>query len=438
MRIGTGFGERLVVFCLTTNSFFTSMLAAKIASVVLVGVFVPNCSTQADQPWRRHTIDASSRGADGVRLADFNGDGRLDIVTGWEEGGVVRMYLHPGAEHCRKVWPGVTVGRGKSPEDAVAVDLDGDGSLDMVSCHEGGFRQVMIHWGPKQSSDDDGDSELLKADNWSSDAVAAASKKSMWMFALPMQVDGRQGIDLIVASKKDGMVGWLESPENPRDPAAWRLHKIVDAGWIMSLIAADMDGDGDDDVLVTDRKGSLRGVYWLEKRLPEDRTDGLPVWQRHDIGLSDGEPMFATVLAARKSMLPEVWVATHNNAIVRFVPSEAQTDWHRSEFTNPFDVGFGKAVAVARDSDRRLIVAHTTEAGAFKVGHKIPAVAWTGIEQADDGQWQAEPWRDVSGLEGVKFDLIHWIDIDGDGDLDLLTCEERDNLGVVWYENRQG
>ena len=33
-------------------------------------------------------IDASSRGADGVRLADVNGDGLMDITTGWEEGGI--------------------------------------------------------------------------------------------------------------------------------------------------------------------------------------------------------------------------------------------------------------------------------------------------------------------------------------------------------------
>jgi hypothetical protein len=27
------------------------------------------------------------------------------------------------------------------------------------------------------------------------------------------------------------------------------------------------------------------------------------------------------------------------------------------------------------------------------------------------------------------------IDVDGDGDLDLMSCEERDQLGVFWYEN---
>ena len=55
-----------------------------------------------DAPWRRHTIDGSSRGADGVRLADVNADGRPDIVTGWEEGGITRVYLNPGFEISKK------------------------------------------------------------------------------------------------------------------------------------------------------------------------------------------------------------------------------------------------------------------------------------------------------------------------------------------------
>ena len=45
---------------------------------------------------------------------------------------------------------------------------------------------------------------------------------------------------------------------------------------------------------------------------------------------------------------------------------------------------------------------------------------------------------DISGPRGIKFDRMELIDLDGDGDLDLLTCEERQDdrgLGVIWYEN---
>ena len=43
--------------------------------------------------------------------------------------------------------------------------------------------------------------------------------------------------------------------------------------------------------------------------------------------------------------------------------------------------------------------------------------------------------HEISGRKGVKFDRLELVDLDADGDLDVLTCEERDNLGVIWYEN---
>ncbi|MCO6453865.1 MAG: VCBS repeat-containing protein [Pirellulaceae bacterium] len=89
------------------------------------------------EPWRRHSIDPSSRGADGVRLADVNADGLPDLATGWEEGGQIRVYTNPGPAGSRQPWPAVTAGSVKSPEDAVLVDLDQYGAVDVVSCCEG-------------------------------------------------------------------------------------------------------------------------------------------------------------------------------------------------------------------------------------------------------------------------------------------------------------
>jgi hypothetical protein len=41
----------------------------------------------------------------------------------------------------------------------------------------------------------------------------------------------------------------------------------------------------------------------------------------------------------------------------------------------------------------------------------------------------------LGGVDGVKHDLVEVLDLDDDGDLDVLTCEEVKNLGVFWYEN---
>jgi hypothetical protein len=44
-------------------------------------------------------------------------------------------------------------------------------------------------------------------------------------------------------------------------------------------------------------------------------------------------------------------------------------------------------------------------------------------------------WKAIGSKNECKFDRMELIDLDADGDLDILTCEERQQLGVVWYEN---
>ncbi|MCG8585099.1 MAG: VCBS repeat-containing protein, partial [Pirellulales bacterium] len=137
--------------------------SAYLRAVVLLIAWSILCLSSRAQ-WKRHTIDASSKGADGVRLGDVNHDGLPDVVTPWEQGGVIRVYLNPGAKHAKKHWPAVTVGKVGGPEDAVFADLDGDGMLDVVSSCEGRTRSVFVHWSPRDMND------ILDASAWTTEA----------------------------------------------------------------------------------------------------------------------------------------------------------------------------------------------------------------------------------------------------------------------------
>lgn len=374
------------------------------------------CQAQA-QPWTRHTIDNSSRGADGVRVADVNGDGLMDLTTGWEEGGVIRVYLNPGPDKSKTPWPAVTVGTVKSPEDAVFADVDGDGKVDVVSSCEGKTRQVFIHWAPNDAD------KYLEASAWQTERLPCADNDQMWMFCLPLQVDGQFGVDLVVGSKgPNASVGLLQAPANPRDATAWKYHRLYDAGWIMSLIARDMDDDGDQDILISDRKGANRGVLWLENPGSGDASGGQR-WKTHRLGAADREVMFLAVGEKGSDYPGSVFAACSGSGIAMLSPPH----WTLTDIPMPANCGTGKGIAVADvNLDGRTDIVFTCEnATGSKSG-----VRW--LSRGEAGKWQD---HQISGPEGIKFDRIELLDLDHDGDLDVITCEERANLGVIWYEN---
>lgn len=377
------------------------------------------------EPWRRHTIDDSSRGADGVRLADVNGDRLADITTGWEEGTQVRVVLNPGPAKAKAKWAAVTVGKVKSAEDAVFADLDGDGAIDVLSSCEGGTRSLFVHWAPANKD------QYLDASSWSTEPIPAAEKQQMWMFALPIDVDGHAGVDVVVGSKGPAAaVSWLQLPANPRKLAEWKLHKLVDAGWIMSLQAHDMDGDGDRDVLFSDRKGKRRGVKWLENPGAKATAGGAP-WPEHVVGGQDREVMFLAVGDLDQDQRSDVVCAVRGRGFAWFQrKSEDGKSWKTHEIEMPDNCGTGKGVAIGDmngDGQQDLVFSCENASGG-KSG-----VRWLSYNKSPaEAKWQD---HEISGPAGVKFDRLELIDLDADGDLDVLTCEERNQLGVVWYEN---
>jgi len=380
----------------------------------------PLAGTVNGAPWSRHTIDASFQGADGTRLADVNGDGRMDIATGWEESGQICVYINPGPENVAEIWPKVTIGSVRNPEDAVLVDLDNDGALDVVSSCEGRMRTVFVHFAPSDPRD------ILDQSAWLTAILPASDNQRQWMFCLPIQFDGLRGVDLVMGSKNEnGAVGWFESPEDPRDLAAWKWHALHPAGWIMSIVPRDMDGDGDDDILISDRRGEGRGCFWLER--PEEASTD---WARHFIGGAGHEVMFLTAVESGTGGVTTVFAAVSDTCLLRLNRDTPQSDvWTESAIPFPEHTGTGKAVAAGDiDLDGTGDLVLSCENSEAK--HGVFWLSGSVVEGAAYTEAHA-----ISGLEGTKFDLVVLYDMDADGDLDVLTCEERENLGVIWYEN---
>ncbi|MDG2124380.1 MAG: VCBS repeat-containing protein [Verrucomicrobiales bacterium] len=366
-------------------------------AMVTIGVFLL-AGGRGSAGWVRHAIDAGGSGkvgADGVRLGDVDGDGLLDVVSGWEQSGEVRIYRNPGSEAVEAAWPVVTVGKVPGVEDACFVDFDGDGVVDVLSCTEGKSRRVFLHRAPGESG------RYFEAAAWQTAEVA---RGEMWMFA-----EVEAGI-VYLGSKGAG----AGVSRGVMAGGRLGLERLADAGWVMSLELVDLDGVGGSELLVTDRKGERRGVW---------EWSGARGMQR--IGGAGREVMFADVGMLDGDGDPDVVVATRDGFWL--VCERSGGDWRETVYPNPMGIRAGKAVAIGDidlDGENDIVMSFNTQQQ-----DKRPGVVWA--KRRGEG-WEA---TDVSGLEGKKFDLVELLDLDGDGDLDILTCEEADNLGVVWYEN---
>ena len=369
------------------------------------------------EAWKRHVIDNTSDGADGTRLADFNGDGLLDIATPWEQGGVIRVYPHPGRDKVRTPWPAITVGQVKSPEDAVFHDLDGDGALDVVSSTEGEERALFIHWSPLEAA------QRLDGAAWQT-VTLPQSRGKQWMYVAPAQVDGQHGPDLVAAGKnEDASIGWFQAPADPRNAGEWQWKPLRQAGWVMSIVNVDLDGDGDLDILYSDRKGDNRGVWWLEH---PDAANVDGEWAHHAVGGLKREAMFLDVGYLDADGVLDIASAVRDGGILLFSRPALDAAWTEREIPLPADGGIAKSVSIA-DVDgngHNDLVVSTVEA---KDKH---AIFW--LDGTPGAHWAP---TDISGLEGTKFDRVEPLDVDGDGDLDFISSEEVEKLGVFWYEN---
>jgi hypothetical protein len=392
-----------------------------------------------DRAWTRHTLDDTLTGADGVRSADVDGDGDEDLIVSWEESGTVRIYENPGASRTAltSAWSYVSFSSGLSNvEDAGLADLDGDGRLDFVAATENGNKNLVVYWAPGSGSD------YWNQANWTQMTLTPASGQE-WMFSRVMDVDGDGRPDIVAGSKNAGAtVSWIKAPADPRVAGSWVKYSMTSAGWIMSLELEDMDGDGDTDVLISDRRagGAAQAVRWLEH--PGTGSPNLTsTWTSHTIAGAGEEVMFLDVADLDGDGLRDIVVpileegATPNDWLLIRRLDATGLNWSVTRRTFGSGTGEGKTLKVLDvNGDGQLdLVAAFGDAISPTIG---------GVWLEHDGDPVAGTWTEhpVTGSVGEKFDRIVPLDLDGDGDLDLVQTDEDENkdstgLGLVVYEN---
>jgi hypothetical protein len=194
-------------------------------------------------------------------VADFDGDGRPDYSVGVRDDNVYWFGLKEGK------WVRHTVGPMPPMLAGLAIDVDRDGRPDIVTGrywyhNDGGGTFTRLEYDPEATTEVH---DLVAAD---------------------VNGDGRE--DLVALGDKIGLY-WTEIPADPRATTPWRKHLVTDdvlvgKEWIHSGFfprgAADLDGDGDVDIVAArywyENEG--RGASWRRHELPFSRKKGPWGW----------------------------------------------------------------------------------------------------------------------------------------------------------------
>jgi hypothetical protein len=363
--------------------------------------------------WECHTIDedASGREPDGARLADFDKDGLSDVVSGFEEGGQVKIYLNPGENDVKSEWPSIIVGTAYDAEDAFGTDIDKDGFQDIIVSSEGEEQCIAVFWSPSNIE------EIKDPSKWTK-MVIPASTGLKWMYSIPWDIN-QDGYTDIVSGGKKGEIGWFQVPSlDPRDPNQWTYTKIDDVNWTMSLLKHDVDGDGNSDLIVSDRYGTDSGAKWYK----------YPAWEKNYFDSTrDDEVMFLSKSDLNKNNKTDLVVPIQEKqiSVIWGLQNPETLTISNKEHVKLGTIKGSKAGDIDLDGCNDIVLSFA-QAYSSKQG-----VGWIKFDEWT-GKWI---WIPISGKKGEKFDQVVLKDVDLDGDLDVITTEEIAGLGVIWYEN---
>ena len=249
--------------------------------------------------FKKQQLDAAFR-SEGVAVADFNNDGKLDIAAGsvyyvapdwqmtpiWEQ---AKEYQPTGYSHSFNNfaedlngdgwadlivvdWPGNQTYWYENPQTAggpwqrrLIADVTNNESPQYVDVDGDGQRELVAATSPKPKQSDAAERYMAVFDRtedpyapWQPTAISKPSAPNTTRYAHGLGVgdinqDGRN--DVVVPQ------GWWEQPADDRSPWAWHAAPLGDQGADMQVY--DFDGDGDNDVLAS--SPHAYGIWWYEQ-----------------------------------------------------------------------------------------------------------------------------------------------------------------------------
>ncbi len=415
--------------------------------------------------WREHRIDdelqsgVPLRGSDGLVVADLDRDGWPDIVSVHESDDV---YDGAPEGHIRIAfgsadpdrWFNVTLAEGPeagAAEDVTIADFNGDGWLDVVAACE--LSHLIYFQNPGLNVRDGKWPRLIPS-------ITLDRGSFIRVFAADFNGDGRPEVatpnkgaqDPTRAAQEPRAISVFEIRGEPLDDGAWVEHVLTEVPWPINAQAVDIDSDGDSDVVA----GSVAQgrAFWFENTgsggtiefvehavaVAEPGAAEPPVVNAFNMDFADlngdGRLDIVTFNTSRLLGIDSAWLEQ---------PAARDAAWsfHRIGSYAPDQlVGFALA-DIDGDGDLDLMTggysgasnaaSSRTADGVADVNASLGRLAW--FEQDGDA------WRrhDFSRRERGMFDKFVPLDVDRDGDMDFVGTRGNSGEydGVFWLEQRR-
>lgn len=286
---------------------------------------------------------------------DVDMDGHIDVVSvGWGKRKIA-WWRNPG--RAIGEWQETSIHEGLPVEFALLVDLDGDGKAREVLPQFGGRAPAKTAWyeSPGEGS------------TWSERIVQAAAD-GHGIGAGDVNGDGR--VDILTPK------GWLEAPADPRKtPWTKRAEFTIEkhAGF---LHVVDVNADGLNDIVAM--HAHSYGIFWLEQG---QGADGKRTWERHVIDEAWSQPHASTMADLTGDGRPELITGkrlyAHNGKDdggreplglywYEYVDTGQQWEWARHVIHYGGRVGGGMQIPVVDiDGDKDLDIVVAGKGGVF-------------------------------------------------------------------------
>jgi len=334
-------------------------------------------------------ISTSADGAESVFAVDMDGDGDMDVLSASVVDNTIAWYENNGSQAFTT--HGIT-NAASGARVVFPADVDGDGDLDVLSAS---WFDNTIAW-----YENDG------LQNFTKRTISTSADWPQSIFAADLDSDG--DMDVLSASQQDGRVAWYENDGTQ----AFTTHTISAAAADQAIFvsAADVDRDGDMDVLSAWYEGDI--LAWHE-------NDGNENFVMHTISAAVDNPRWMFVADIDGDVDIDVLSAS---------VQDDQIVWHENDGNQDFtdhiistEADFALSVCAADldgDGDTDVLSASTND----------DKIAW----YENDGSQNWVPYTITTSADQAASVFV--ADMDADGDLDVLSASKADNK-IAWYES---